>query len=67
MALTDKTQVKNVVELVLPEDFVPSIKTLRECLVLLILSLKDYSVLKDRGFLICFRQTLISGPHGLTD
>ena len=38
MALRDKTQVKNVVELVLPEDFVPSIKTLRECLVLLILS-----------------------------
>ena len=38
MALTDKTQVKNLVELVLPEDFVPSIKTLRECLVLLILS-----------------------------
>ena len=67
MALTDKTQVKNVVELVLPEDFVPSIKTLRECLVLLILSLKDYSVLKDRGFLICLRQTRSSRPHGLTD
>ena len=42
----------------------PSIKTLSECLVLLILTYKDYSVLKDRGFLICFRQTLSSGPHG---
>ena len=45
----------------------PSIKTLSECLVLLILTYKDYSVLKDRGFLICFRHTLSSGPHGLTD
>ena len=35
--LTDKSQVC-AVELVLPEYFVPSIKTLRECLVQVILS-----------------------------
>ena len=40
----------NVVEFVLPENFVPSIKTLRECLVCAILPSKAYSALKDCGF-----------------
>ena len=64
--LTDKSQVC-AVELVLPEYFVPSVKTLHESLVSVILSQKAYYVLKDCGFLICFRPTLSSGPHGLTD
>ena len=64
--LTDKSQVC-AVELVLPEYFVPSIKTLCECLVYVIFSFKAYSVLKDCAFLICFRPTLTYGPHDLTD
>ena len=54
--LTDKSQVC-AVELVLPEYFVPSIKTVRECLVQVIFSHKVYYVLKDCRFLICFRET----------
>ena len=64
--LTDLSQVR-AVELVLPEYFVPSIKTLRECLIYVILSLKAYSVLKDCALLICFRPILSYGPHDLTD
>ena len=64
--LTDKSQVC-AVELVLLEYFVSSIKTLRECLLQVILSWKAYCVLKHCGFLICFRSTLSYGPHGLTD
>ena len=64
--LTDKSQVC-AVELVLVEYFVSSVKTLRECLVQVILSEKAYSVLRDSGFLICFRPKLSCGPHGLTD
>ena len=64
--LTDKSQVC-AVELVLLEYFVSSIKTLRECLVQVVLSSKAYSVIRDCGFLICFRPTLSCGPHGLTD
>ena len=44
--LTDKSQVC-AVELVLLEYFVSSIKTLRECLVQVILPYKAYSVLRD--------------------
>ena len=55
--LTGKSQVY-AVELVLLEYFVSSIKTLRECLVQVILSWKAYSALRDCGFLICFRPTL---------
>ena len=51
--LTDKSQVC-AIDLVLLEYFVPSIKTLRECLVQVILSKKAYSVLKDCGFLNLF-------------
>ena len=64
--LTGKSQVY-AVELVLLEYFVSSIKTLRECLVQVILSWKAYSALRDCGFLICFQPTLSCGPNGLTD